>query len=159
MSTMESKAVFPGFAISVTQEVVEMTTGPRHELDPKWSHTDAAGHVHTSLEPLELVVIGRYWCETCFDHHEDIEWRCRQCGAVVEPVYRWVAGDAWRSFKPGISSVKLTLENGRVFLLRPDEMPTMNARGEIQEQDAWIERVTAREPDDVQLAWVGAMTS
>lgn len=144
---MESKVVLPGFIITVEHQVVEITTGPRHELDPDWSYTDPAGHVHTSLETLEYVVTGHYYCDTCQDDHDDTEWRCHECGAVVEPVYHLVAGDSAREYAPGLQSVTLTLDDGRSYRLSPDEYPTFNAAGEIEE-DGWLERVTARNPDE-----------
>lgn len=93
-----------------------MRTRGRHVPDPSWSHVDAHGHEHrfagSDLPTLEWVVTGAYWCEMCWDEHEEGEWRCRQCGDVVEPRYGWSGEET--HYVPGLMEAVLTVDGREI---------------------------------------------
>jgi hypothetical protein len=129
-----------GYTVEIHRDVIRVESVGHYELADGWSHTDTHGHVHTSLDTLELVVVGTYWCETCNDEHEELEYRCRQCGDVVEP--DWVFKGPDSALVPGLLEMILKLDDGREYMLRGDELTT-----EFPLSAEWLARVTAREPD------------
>lgn len=133
------------FTIELSRQMmrVESLYG-HHELDPKWSYTDPAGHVHTTLDTLEWVVTSTYWCDSCCDEHDEGEYRCRLCAAVVEPSYVFKGPDV--AFVPGLVEGKLRMADGRTFWLRGDEMKIPWVDGKPSPE--WLARVTAREPEE-----------
>jgi hypothetical protein len=135
-----------GLRLEVTREDVVVETMGHHEIDPEWSFTDAAGHA-APLETADLLVTGTYWCEACRDEHDEVEYRCRLCGATVEPEYVFVGPD--RHLVAGLAEAVLRLDDGRVYVLRGDE--TSIPWTESGPAPEWVERVTAREPDEMNL--------
>jgi hypothetical protein len=74
--------------VAIEQHWIEGNTD-LPQPDPRWRHTDAAGHEHTTVDgrwpTLDWVVDEVYWCEECRDNHEDGHYRCARCGEAVDP--------------------------------------------------------------------------
>ena len=94
------------------------------KVDPDWRWVDPAGHVHdASLSKAHWVVLYSYWCEQCWDEHEEQELQCRYCGARVEP--RRVPDYSQPDYIEGLLEGRLTVERGRVtstYLLLRDAL-------------------------------------
>lgn len=79
-----------GPRLEMHTERIEVTTG-LPQPDPKWTHTDRAGHAHaygTKEDPYPTLALRRsepYWCEDCQDEHTDTWFECPQCGEKIEP--------------------------------------------------------------------------
>lgn len=114
---------------------------------PDWSYTDKAGHPHgPELLLAEWVVLGTYWCDMCRDEHEDTELRCILCGEEIEPKYGWTSSEAHRL--PGLRTVLLKSDDGRVYVLRPEEAPQWTTETDM---DAFAAEVMAsRVPDFIE---------
>lgn len=117
---------FDGMKIEYASEAVPVSFGGHHVADPEWSHVDSHGHEHRfvgdDLPTLALVVTDTYWCESCNDEHEETEFRCRQCGDVVEPHWKWT-GPETRTIQ-GLIDARIVTEDGPVestYVLRGDE--------------------------------------
>lgn len=134
-----------GYTLTFARETVDVSTRGHHELDPAWSYTDPAGHVHIAIDSLEWIVTGTYWCEECRDEHEAGEYRCRLCGAVVEPRWVWKDTAGIAQYAPGLLLVTLTTEDGRIFVLSSDEIAAISADGSLA--PGLYDRIIAREPD------------
>ena len=88
----------PHWQVEVYRDMIDAT--PIEEQDPDWRYTDPAGHEHRYVhlpkqERLEVPTVDwhttyTYWCEDCQEEHEDGEYRCYRCGAVVVPGMRAV---------------------------------------------------------------------
>lgn len=138
---METKFTGDVFSLEVRRDVQTFWTSGHHVLDPKWKTTDESGHVHSSLDLLEWVVTGTYWCDSCHDEHEEGEYRCRLCGEVVEPSYVWTGEESFTV--PGLTDVILRMDDGRSFFLRGEETTV-----EWPPSAEWLAKVTSREPDE-----------
>jgi hypothetical protein len=89
---VKSQAAFPLFSVEIEQEEIELRTMiPPQVPDERWRYVDKKGHGHfwdgDQLPTLRWVITGTRWAG---DEHEsweyDVgEYRCRQCGEVVEP--------------------------------------------------------------------------
>jgi hypothetical protein len=143
---MKSTLIRDGYTLTIEQEAIPYRERGHHELDPKWSYTDENGHVHTSTDSLEWVVTGTYWCDTCCDEHDEGEWRCRECAAVVEPQYVWKDTSQETRYIAGLTDSKLEFDDGRGYLLRGDDLhATIDAEGNLAAE--FLERIREREPD------------
>jgi len=142
----KSTLVGDGYTLTVEREAIPYRERGHHELKSDWTYTDENGHVHTSLASLEWVVTGAYWCDDCRDEHDEGEWRCRECAAVVEPQYVWKDTSQVTHYIPGLADVKLEFDDGRGYLLRGDEQQfQLDADGRLAAE--FLERIREREPD------------
>lgn len=141
------KSIYTGrdFTLEVTRDERVVESRGHHELDPAWSYVDPAGHRHSTLDSLAWVVTESSWCDSCRDMHDDEgEYRCRECGATVDPAYVFVGPD--RTVVAGLADGRLRMNDGRTFWLRGDDLTIpWAADGPTGE---WIERITSREPDE-----------
>ena len=138
-----------GLSIEFHREAIRVDTVVGERVaDPRWKHTDTNGHVHAfageELPSLEWVVTGTEWVGDEFDSSEiEVgEYRCRVCGEMVKP--RWNRDYSPR-FIPGLLDAKVSTDDGRVYLLRSDEIETLSAAAD-KEAAAWA-IVDSREPD------------
>lgn len=85
----------PGWSIDVDQEWIDVTSG-RPTADPRWTHTDAAGHAHhykNGYPTLSYVVDEQHWCNGDeglgpHDPHWAVDrshYECLVCGEHITP--------------------------------------------------------------------------
>lgn len=137
-----------GWTLTIDTPVETVWSSGHHELAKNWRHTDGHGHTHSSLETLEWVLTGTYWCETCLDEHDEGEYRCRVCSDVVEPL--WTFTGPYSFPVRGLTTAMLRTYDGqmrRTWIVRPDEYETFSRTP----REEWAASVMAREPDDLQL--------
>jgi hypothetical protein len=131
VARMEGQAL--AYSLEVARDSIPVVTMTNRVPDRKWRYTDPAGHVHKfsgeDLPTLEWVVTGTYYCEDCRDTHDEGEWRCVECAAVVEPHYREL-GETVTSV-PGMTTYTLRLrDDGRSFDLTEEEMLRIRDKGD-----------------------------
>lgn len=136
----------PRISIEAELEVeVIHTLYPQRVPDIGWGYTDPAGHLHGftpdgDVPTLEWVVTLVYYCEDCRDDHSEGEYRCKICGAVVEPQFK-------TSYEPYVATgpMKYTLcvEDVRIPL-EPEEWEAGTAVASDREKlVAWALAIAA----------------
>ena len=135
-STLHAK----GVTITMEQERIGVDTLGHSYIDPEWSFTDAAGHVHRDDTTLTRVEVNIGWCESCRDEHGDIELRCSICEEVIEPKYLWTGPT--HDEIPGLVDWTIETRDG-VWRLLPEDIE--HIRGGEFPSDEWIKKVTSRE--------------
>lgn len=112
--------------ISITTETEEIAVDMIQQLkvpDEKWNFVDKAGHGHfwkgKKIPTCKLVVTGSVWVGDEFEAEEiEVkEWKCKICGEIVEPGYRYESSP---THVPGLTWVALTIDD-ESFVLTPDE--------------------------------------
>lgn len=136
--------VLPGnITVVFEREVIEVKTlVPPTEPDPDCTYRDKAGHLHDWTKALlRWKVIRTWWCEDCRDEHTDEEQVCILCGEKIEPGRQPAPNPAYIQ---GLMDARLEAEDGRVWALRPEEMPKVDATDGLV---AWAAKIMEREPD------------
>lgn len=83
------------------------------KVDPDWTWTDRAGHVHdASLGKATWTVVRVYWCDSCAEEHEESDLVCRYCGDHVVP-RRVPDHDALKPI-PGLINATLKVRRGQI---------------------------------------------
>lgn len=86
------------YTLTIETELLEWT--PTEVPDPKWVHTDSAGHEHRwvgdEVPTVETVKVGEYRCDSCCDMHTVTETRCKLCGEQVSVGTKAPAGQEYR---------------------------------------------------------------
>lgn len=121
---MKTLASWPRIDIQFNREMIPVALMSPHKVpDEKWRGVDKRGHGHFwvdgELPTLEWVVTGTCWAGDEFDgeEYEVGEYRCRECGEVIEPGKKLEHGP---THIPGPTTVTVTL-NEETFMLTPEQ--------------------------------------
>lgn len=140
------------FTITVDRPVETFHDSGHHEPDSKWRYTDENDHKHRwidgELPTLKWVVTRTYWCEECSDEHEEGDWRCVKCRAIVEPGYRWTGPQSFQL--PGLIDARLEVRNGDFFttwVLRKNEVDALYQGEPSDLRDRVKSFVETKQPD------------
>lgn len=140
MATRHPNAWLDGYELEVTVEKVDVTTN-MPKLDPDWTWTDEAGHVHRNVPRTYVRHQEPDWIDEDGDEHPGDSWNvCPLCDEEVRPGMRPPTG--FREYIPGPKTAKLTYPDGFVIFLTqegldavqgaarewPDALPTVLAR-------------------------------
>jgi hypothetical protein len=129
-------------SIEMNREAILIATRPHPVIDPNWCHVDALGHTHTgALDTLDWVVTGTYWCGLCNDEHEEGEYRCKQCGDVIEPGTKWTRGE--QKYVPGLKTGVAKIGR-KEYDLRREEIEALDSGMTI---DQVFGLIASRPPD------------
>jgi hypothetical protein len=84
--------------IEMNREALDVGPFTSWVADPDWLHEDANGHLHAWFgldeKPRRPRVpscrkkVTTVYCPDCRDDHDQIDYLCLDCGALVEPKYR-----------------------------------------------------------------------
>ncbi len=110
-------------ALTIEREMVDVRTSVQPtKIDPDWTWTDPKGHVHdASLKKAKWVVWNVYWCEDCWDEHEESRLQCIYCGAEIEP--RRIPDYSQPDSIPGLTTARMQVRRGQLvstYLLRDE---------------------------------------
>lgn len=131
---MQSIIHMPHFSVEYRREEIDVRMmSPSRVQDEQWRYVDKKGHGHfwdsEKLPTLKKVKTGTTWVGDEYDGSEITiyEYRCRQCGETIEPVYKLKYGP---DTIPGPAWMIVTVNNEE-FQLTPEQY--------AQSIDAWQE--------------------